>query len=141
MRRTSPVEPLERPDFEIPGVVHLGWDAGSRSVFVVWVGTATPQDFSALLAAEVKALESHAATNLLADCREQPPIDEAAQERADREWLPRAIAAGLRRFAIVLPDDRDAAVNLLDRLGRVSRDQLEVGVFQSVGSAQDWLAR
>jgi hypothetical protein len=63
------------------------------------------------------------------------------QDRADRDWLPEALAAGLRRFAVVLPDDRDAAVNLEDRLGRISREHLEVGFFPTVEAAERWLAR
>ena len=129
------------PDLDIPGVVSLGWDGVSQAVFVVWCGPATPVDFSRLLSAELSAIESHNARNLLADCRRQPPIDRRAQDRADREWLPRAVAAGLRRFAIVLPGDRTAAVDLMDRLGSVSRDRLEIGVFQNLEAAREWLTR
>jgi hypothetical protein len=137
----SRADPAGGLDFDIPGVVSLRWDPGSRSVFVVWAGRATPEDFSSLLSAECSALKSYQAANLLADCTRQPPLDQDAQDRADREWLPRARAAGLKRFAIVLPNDRDAAVNVMDRLGRVSREELEVGVFQSVDAAKEWLRR
>ena len=46
--------------------------------------------------------------------------------------------AGLKRFAVVLPTARLAAVNLEDRLGRASA--LEVCYFATVNEARTWLA-
>ncbi|HLZ95874.1 MAG TPA: STAS/SEC14 domain-containing protein [Candidatus Dormibacteraeota bacterium] len=128
-------------EFDIPGVVSLDWDTGSRSVFVVWKGGGTGADFYALLEAELRALRARSAQHLLADLRRQPPLDAEAQDFGDHEWLPRALAAGLKRFAIVVPDNRDAAVNVEDRLGSTARDQLEVGFFHSVDAAREWLNR
>ena len=127
--------------FDIPGVVSLSWDASSQSVLVTWHGAATAGDFDALLAAEIRALEAHHARNLLADCRRQPPLSAEEQDRADQRWLPAAANAGLKRFAVVLPRHREAAVNVEDRLGRVSREELEVGFFESVDAARTWLSR
>jgi hypothetical protein len=127
--------------FDIPGVATLGFDAISRSVMVTWCGHATAQDFQSLLQAELEALRAHGASNLLTDLKRQPPLDQQAQDGAYRDWLPSALAAGLKRFAVVLPDNREAAVNIEDRLGRVSRDQLEVGFFHSIDDARDWLNR
>ena len=133
--------PAGRPDFEIPGVVSLCWDPPLQTIVVTWLGTAQPSDFDALLGAEVQAMREHHASRLLTDCRRQRPLPEDAQDRADHESVPEALAAGLRRFAVVLPDDRDAAVNLEDRLGRIGRDHLQVGFFPTVEAAERWLAR
>lgn len=127
--------------FDIPGVVSLAWDPLSRSVMVVWCGRATAHEFSALLDAELEALRANSSSHLLADLKRQPPIPLEAQDGADRDWLPRALAAGLKRFAVVLPDDREAAINIEDRLGRVSRDELEVGFFHGIDEARRWLTR
>ena len=131
--------PAHSDTFDIPGVVSLTWDAKSQSVLVVWSGRATAHEFSALLDAELRALRAHSSSHLLADLKRQPPIAPDALDGADREWLPRALAAGLRRFAVVLPDDREAAINIEDRLGRVSRDELEVGFFHTIDEARGWL--
>jgi hypothetical protein len=126
-------------EFDIPGVVSLGWDAASRSVFVVWKGGGTSADFYALLEAEIRALGARSAQHMLADLRRQPPLDVDAQDFGDHNWLPRALAIGLKRLAIVVPENRDAAVNVEDRLGSTARDQLEVGFFHSVDAAREWL--
>ena len=132
--------PGGRPEFEIPGVVSLCWDGAGKTVVVTWMGPAMPAEFHALLGAEIAALREHSGSRLLTDCRRQPPLRQEDQDRADEQWLPEAVAAGLRRFAVVLPANRDAAVTLEDRLGQVSRDHLEVGFFPTVEAAERWLA-
>ena len=110
-------------------------------VMVEWEGWADSEEFTALLEAEIQALSDHGASLLLADCRRQRVLRPADQDRADREWLPRATAAGLKRFAIVLPTSVLAAMNLQDRLGKVPSGTLEVGYFDGVKAAQEWLGR
>jgi hypothetical protein len=126
-------------EFEIPGVVAVSWDESCASVYAEWQGGATSAEFDSLLVAELSALKAHHASRLLADCRRQGPLDQEVQDRADGFWLPKAITAGLKRFAVVLPDNRDAAVNLEDRLGKVSRDTLAVGFFHDIETAKRWL--
>jgi hypothetical protein len=126
--------------FDRPGVASVTWDETRRTVVVEWVGGASSEEFSALLEAEVRALQDHGGVLLLADCRRQPEISPADQDRADREWVPRVNAAGLRRFAVVLPKSRMAAVDLQDRVARYPDGAFEARLFFSVEQAQDWLS-
>ncbi len=125
--------------FNAPGVATVRWDEPTETVLVEWEGWADSAEFSALLDAEVRALQDHHGSRLLADCRRQRVLKPADQDRADRVWLPRVLAAGLKRFAIVLPVSALAAMNLRDRLGKVSNDPLEVGFFGTVADARQWL--
>jgi hypothetical protein len=127
--------------FNAAGVARVTWDGLTEIVMVEWEGWANSAEFSALLDAEVRALRDHKASRLLADCRRQRVLNPADQDRADRVWLPRALAAGLKRFAIVLPVSALAAINLSDRLGKVPRESLEVAYFGTVKDARDWLSQ
>jgi hypothetical protein len=84
-------------------------------------------------------MRDHGCTTLLADCRRQRVLNLADQERANREWLPQVVAAGLKRFAIVLPDSETAAAHLRERLSTVT--EMEIAYFGSVEEARDWLSR
>ena len=126
-------------ELDLPGVLTLAWDGSLRSVVVTWRGHATPADFRRLLSAEVASLKSHAACKLLADCRLQRRLDPTVQDEADQEWIGEAVGAGLKHFAVVLPNDRDAAIDVIDRLGRIGRERLEVRFFQDVSAAGGWL--
>ena len=105
--------------FNAPGTASVSWDPNGKLVFVEWEGWADSAEFAALLDAEIRALGEHRGSRLLADCRRQRVLNPDDQDRADKEWVPRAPAAGLKRFAIVLPTSVLAAMNVQDRLGKV----------------------
>src|SRR3989442_705002 len=118
--------------FSAPGVATVRWDQPSSTVLVEWEGWANTAEFKALLEGEIQALKDHAGSRLLADCRRQRVLNPADQERADHEWLPRAIEAGLKRFAIVLPVSDMAAGHIQERLGKVPRTTMRIAYFGSV---------
>lgn len=126
-------------ELDLPGVVTLAWDGELSSVVVTWRGHATAADFRRLLAVEVASLQRHAGSRLLADCRLQRRLDQDVQDEADNEWVEQAVGAGLRHFAVVLPNDRDASIDVMDRLGRIGRERIDVRFFQDPPAAEGWL--
>lgn len=125
--------------FAVPGVASVRWDDPNAMVFVEWDGWANAGEFKALLDAEIQALRDHGCTQLLADCRKQRVLNLADQERANREWLPEVLEAGLKRFAIVLPESEIAAAHLQERLSTVT--DMEIAYFATVEEARAWLRR
>jgi hypothetical protein len=126
--------------FYAPGVASVSWDKASATVLIEWEGWASGAEFMALLNAGLKALADHRGSNWLADCRRQKVLNPADQDQADREWLPRALAVGLKRFAVVLPASGLATMNLRERLGKVPSTAMKVGYFSTVDEARAWLA-
>ncbi len=127
--------------FDLPGVASVRWDQDGQLVLVEWRGWANATEFAALLEAEIAALRKHRGTRMLADCRLQKGLSAADQIRANENWLPRALVAGLKRFAVVLPSSGLAAANLKERLGKVRPGALELAYFATPEEARDWLGR
>jgi SpoIIAA-like len=126
--------------FAKAGVATVRWDEDQAFVRVDWEGWANTAEFAALLDAEIKALKEHGCSKMLADCRRQRILNAADQERAEAEWTPRAIEAGLKRFAVVLPESDVAAAHLRDRLTS-AKPAVQIRYFGSVEEARAWLAR
>jgi hypothetical protein len=127
--------------FDRPGIASVSWDEDGQFVHVEWRGWANPGEFSDLLDAELVALREHHGTRMLADCRRQKGLSAADQDRANEVWLPRALAAGLKRFAVVVPSSGLAAGNLKERLGKARAGALEVAYFATPDEARDWMGR
>lgn len=125
--------------FDKPGVASVKWDEDGQLVLVEWQGWADPSEFAALLEAEIVALRKHKGSRMLADCRRQKGLSAADQDRANENWLPRALAAGLKRFAVVVPSSGLAAANLKERLGKARPGALEIAYFATPEEARDWL--
>jgi hypothetical protein len=131
--------PADNVFYSAPEVATVSWEPEGRLVLVKWEGWSNSKEFTALLAAELRALTENHGSLLLADCRRQRVLSPADQAR-DKEWLPLAIAAGLRRFAIVLPTSGLATTNIRDRLGTAPGGTLDIAYFDTVDDAKAWLA-
>jgi hypothetical protein len=127
--------------FDAPGVASVKWDEDGQLVLVEWTGWANATEFSELLDAEITALRKHRGSRMLADCRRQKGLSAVDQDRANENWLPRALVAGLKRFAVVLPSSGLAAANLKERLGKVRPGALELAYFATPEEARAWLSR
>jgi SpoIIAA-like len=125
--------------FHAPGVASVRWDDTGQLVLVEWEGWANSTEFAALLDAEIHALRKHHGSRLLADCRRQKVLNPADQDRANLDWLPRALAVGLKRIAVVLPSSGLAEVNLKDSLGKAPAGALDVAYFVTLEEAREWL--
>ena len=124
--------------FQTRGVASVKWDEPNKTVHVEWEGWANSTEFAALLDAGIRALKEHAGSLWLADCRRQKVLRPDDQDRADREWLPKAAATGLKRFAVVLPESGLAATNIKQKQATISA-QVQVGYFTTVDEAREWL--
>jgi hypothetical protein len=137
------LEPPARPDDGVymnrPGVAVVKWDAELKIVQVVWHGWADPVEFAAITEAGLRALSEHHGSRWLADCRDMKAVQQSDQDWLNDDWFPRALAAGLRRMAVVLPQRGLVTMNLKDILNRVPVNRLDVDFFVTVAEATKWI--
>ena len=125
--------------FTVPGVASVRWVEAQQLVLVQWEGWANSTEFREILDAEFRALKEHGGSGLLADCRLQRVLNPDEQVRANREWVPRVVEAGLKRFAVVLPLSDMAAGHIQERLSEIPGSAFEVAYFTTVEDATSWL--
>jgi hypothetical protein len=125
--------------YDRPGVAVVTWDAESSAVYIDWSSWADPTEFEMLLEAGIRALTEHHATRCLADCRNMKSVKPADQEWLDRNWFPRAYAAGLRRMAVVVPYTGLSRMRIDGILETAPESKLEVQYFGTVENATEWL--
>lgn len=127
--------------FNRPGVAIVKWDAECRAAHIEWQGWADPAEFAAANEAIILALRQHAGTRALGDCRDMRVIKQSDQEWVTRDWIPRILAAGLRRMALVIPKSGLTLMNVQEIMGRVPGTKLDVAYFATVDEARAWLSR
>ena len=118
----------------------MRWEEPHGTVVVEWEGWANTAEFAGLLDAEIAALKAHSGSRMLADCRRQRVLNPADQERAEREWTLRAIEAGLKRLAVVMPESDVAAAKIQQRLDS-AKQAIRIRYFASVDEAREWPGR
>jgi SpoIIAA-like len=122
-------------------VAAVKWDAESSAVYTEWHGWANPAEFKAVLEAGLAAMKEHRGSRGLSDTRLQKAIQQSDQEWIDRDWFPRAVAAGLKRVAVVVAQSVLVQMNIERVLKTAPSARLEVEHFATVDAARQWLRR
>lgn len=96
-------------------------------------------DFRAVLSAGIELLIEHKAIKWLSDDRGNSLISPEDTAWARDEWSPRAVATGWKYWALVVPDDILARMNLKTAVDSYLDMGLRVMVFSKPEKAMEWL--
>jgi hypothetical protein len=124
--------------FNHPGAAVVTWDPTLKAVYVDVQGWADLIELAALLEAGLQALTEHRGSRWLVDDRNVTAIKKSDQDWIVEEFVPRALAAGLTRIALVITNER--ARTTVDQLvGRMPAPSAEVAYFATLDEARSWL--
>lgn len=121
------------------GVAVVTWDPTLRAVYTEAQGWTDPSEMAALLEAGLQALTEHAGSRWLADGRNMKVVKQTDQDWIVQEFFPRALAAGLKRIALVIPKSRLAMTTVDQLVHRLPAANVEVACFPNVAEARSWL--
>jgi hypothetical protein len=126
--------------FNRPGVAVVTWDPTLKAVYADVQGWADLIELAALLEAGLQAQTEHRGSQWLADDRNMKPIKQSDQDWIVEEFVPRALADGLRRIALVISSE--SARTTIDQLvARSPAASVEVAYFANLNEARSWLAK
>jgi hypothetical protein len=131
--------PEFRVSYEARDIVTVGWYIPKKIVHVFWQSAANSAELRAAAEAGIVTLTENRGSRWCADCRALGPISIEDQAWLDRDWFPRALAAGLERLAVVLPFEAFAKTAVEDIVDRVPETHLERAYFKTVWEAGRWL--
>jgi hypothetical protein len=87
----------------------------------------------------VKLMEAYGATKWLSDDRKNGPLDTSDSDWARDDWFPRALAAGWKHWAVVLPELIIGKMNMQLFTTRYAMAGVTVIVFPDADDALQWL--
>jgi hypothetical protein len=124
--------------FTRDGVADVTWDASWNVVHIEAKGWADTAEAHAVLDEAIRAMTEHEGSRWLFDGRNMKAMKPSELQWITEVWLPRALAAGLRVAAIVMPTS-DTAMKNIDDMAKAAEDEVEVRYFSSVENARRWL--
>jgi hypothetical protein len=98
-----------------------------------------PGVFEKLLSAGAQLLEAHGASKWLSDDRMNVVVSPEDLEWSDTVWAPRVLKAGFKHWAIVVPSQAVAELQMKALRAKRRKQGLEVEMFESVEQAMAWL--
>ena len=122
----------------------IEYDAGVACVSMIWKGYATSAQFREANERVLAAIKERRAAKLLGDAKEFVLIGADDQAWLASNWIPRALQAGVRKIALVMPRfyfNRVAVDTVAQRLaGDFARELVSIEYFDARGAARTWLA-
>jgi hypothetical protein len=125
--------------FNRPGLAIVKWDPTIQAVSTEWQGSADRADVLSVFDAILQAIKKHHASRGLIDTLRLRALSQADQDWVLQVWFPRALAAGLRRWAVVMPESTLAMLSTEDVSSGVRGTMLDGALFSSVAEARKWL--
>lgn len=121
--------------------VSVHWESAGPWVFVTWKAWANATEYRAAHEAILDAIRKHHASKLLIDARNAKVISEADQQWLKTDWIPRAVAAGRRWTAVVMPASAlvKTIVESIDK--RPADKTVEARYFDTTDQARVWLSK
>jgi hypothetical protein len=115
-------------------------DAEVPCVVMIWRGYATSAEFRAANERVLSVLAETRSTKLLGDVSHFVLIGMEDQAWLNTNWIPRAMAAGLRHVALIQPTYYFNKV-AVETVGKnLDPERLSLSYFGDIASARDWLA-
>jgi hypothetical protein len=120
--------------------VSVNWESTGPWVLVEWKAWADATEYRAAHEAILGAIRKHRASRLLIDARNARVISDADQVWLKTDWIPRAIIAGRRWTAVVMPTSAlvKTIVESIDK--RPTEKTVEARYFDTTDEARAWLS-
>jgi hypothetical protein len=122
----------------------IDYDIDVPCVSMVWKGYATSAQFREANERVLVEIKEQRASKLLGDAKDFVLIDADDQAWLARNWIPRALQAGVRKIALVMPRfyfNRVAVDTVAQRLaGEFARELVSIEYFDTRDATRTWLA-
>jgi hypothetical protein len=116
----------------------IRWRGSQQILYAEWKGFATSAEFRAALLTGVRAMRERHVLGYVSDARKAKVILPEDEKWGREVWLPQAVAAGLRRMAVVTAGAGIAKVEYDDAATAMDSHGLSMRTFESVAAATVW---
>lgn len=116
----------------------IRWRSVPQILYAEWKGFATSAEYRAALLTGLRAIREHHATGYVSDARRAKLVVPDDVKWAGEVWLPGAVAAGLKRMAMVTAEAGLSKAIIEEAVKEIDNHGLSMRKFDSVAAATVW---
>lgn len=116
----------------------IRWRSIPQILYAEWKGFATSAEFRDALLIGIRAIREHKVVGYVSDARKSKVVLPEDERWAREVWLPKAVAAGLKRMAIVTASAGLGKMAFEDAATAMDSHGLSMRTFGSVEIATTW---
>jgi hypothetical protein len=118
--------------------LRIEWDSVHRCVYAEWKAFANSSEFRASSTRILDAIRARGADSFVSDNRRLEGIADQDQLWLRDTWVPMAVAAGVKRIAVVVPHHGLGKIASEEILGRIEMQVFATRTFSTVSEATEW---
>ena len=116
------------------------WDQRHQCVYAEWRGFANSAEFRASLMRIIEAIKERRTGLLVSDNRRLEGVIDQDQLWLRDTWTALAVAAGLKRIAVVVAHHGLGKIATEEILGQIGMQQFATRTFTTVSEAAEWVS-
>ncbi|MEA2643294.1 MAG: hypothetical protein QOG08_320 [Chloroflexota bacterium] len=116
----------------------IRWRAVPKILYAEWKGFATSAEFRAALLTGVRAIKERHVVGYVSDARKAKVVVPEDEKWGREVWLPEAVAAGLKRMAIVTAASGLAKAAFDSAATAIDAHGLSMRTFSTIEAATVW---
>lgn len=117
----------------------IHWDDDGGIAWAEWKDSTGGEPMKRGLEAGLRLIVEKKATRWLADTRRLGSMDPADVKWVSDDWVPRAVAAGISRMALLAPKKVVVALAVKSFMARINDRELANEYFDDLQAARAWL--
>jgi hypothetical protein len=117
----------------------IHWDRAAEVVTLEWREFVKGAAYRDSLDKALETAIENEGHRWLADTRNMQVVDQADQRWINEDWYPRAVAGGITRMALVMPESTLAKMAMDNMANMTEHTGMETNYFDSVYDARAWL--
>ncbi|MCA9688594.1 MAG: STAS/SEC14 domain-containing protein [Myxococcales bacterium] len=117
----------------------LSWEADGNVVCAEWKDKVSSEPMREGLDVGLKLVTEKQSQRWLVDSRRLETIDPADVKWVNDNWMPRAVAAGLRSMAFVMAKKIVMQITMKSFIARINDRELRNAYFDNIEEARAWL--
>ena len=121
--------------------LRIGWDRQHKCVHAEFKSFANSSEFRAGTTQILDLIRSRKATALISDNRRLEGVTDLDQLWLRDSWLPMAVAAGVKRIAVVVAARGLGKVATEAIIGKFGKTAFETCMFESLPDALKWVSQ
>jgi hypothetical protein len=118
--------------------LRIEWDSVHRCVYAEWKAFANSSEFRASSTRILDAIRARGADSFVSDNRRLEGIADQDQLWLRDTWVPMAVAAGVKRIAVVVPHHGLGKIASEEILGQIEMEVFSTRTFSTVSEATEW---
>lgn len=120
--------------------LEIKWDGNIDTVIMTWKAYVMGDLFRLGLNKGLELIELQKTGRWLADLRKMENLTIEDQEWSSNDWFPRAVKGGVRKMAIIIPENTMANMALKNIMNNVEGIDIETKYFSSFEEAYQWIS-